>query len=887
MFHDLALNICLLVTLCWVQGMLMRYLDESRMVSQISAGVLFGTVCIIGMMIPLKAFEGLIFDGRTVVLSMAAFFGGPWVGGIAGTIASAFRLWLGGIGTTPGILNTITPVLMGLGYRYAHQHWRLPFNLATLLVFGLLMQGLQILNLSLLPDEVFALIKDHVLMPLLIVLLPATILFGLLLKDVYQQKLNHQALLESESYLRAITDAVPDLSMVLDDEGRCLKIKIPDNWPYAAEAARLQGQRLQDVLPRQQADRLLQLIHLTLANHGPQTREYPIQTNAGARTLEAHTSPLDTQIKGHGAVLLVAYDITERIELELNQRIAAIAFECQQSMLITDTETRIIKANQAFLALTGYSEAEIIGQPTRFLKSGRHTADFYRELWRTLTEGGSWEGEIWNRRKNGEIFPAWITISTVYDGKGELTHYVASINDISERKDAEQKISYMAYFDPLTGLPNRSFFRERVKQAMTQSRRHHHFSALIFLDLDDFKNVNDLYGHHIGDELLGQVAERLKHNLREGDTAARFGGDEFMILLEGLAVEAEEAGTQAEQLCRQLLLALRAPYLINGNAFNNSASIGIVTFQDEQHNVDELIQFADLAMYSAKSAGKNALRFYDPQMQAAVSNHLKMEQEIRLGLEMGEFVLFVQAQTNARGELQGAEALVRWQHPVRGLLAPGTFIPVAERSELIEQLDLETLRKGCQLLACWAEQPHLAQVSLSVNISAKLLYQDNFTSTLHALLAHSQANPRRLKLEITESLLLADKLKAVECMHAIRALGVRFSIDDFGTGYSSLAYLQQLPLDQLKIDQSFVRGLPDNRSNLAIVRAILAMAGSLELEVIAEGVETAAQCQTLLESGCQHFQGYLFGKPAPPETFAAQWQATSIPGSATMSTSPD
>lgn len=394
------------------------------------------------------------------------------------------------------------------------------------------------------------------------------------------------------------------------------------------------------------------------------------------------------------------------------------------------------------------------------------------------------------------------------------------------------------------------------------------YGALIFLDLDDFKNVNDLYGHQVGDELLCQVAKRLTETLREQDTVARLGGDEFVILLEGLESCAEEAGTQVEHIGIKLLQALREPYLVSGHRFNNnSASLGIVMFNDAHHSVDELMQHAELSMYSSKALGKNTLSFYDPQMQAMVSKRLQLEEDIRRGLAEEEFVIYLQPQAGVNGYLEGAEALVRWQHPQRGVLGPGVFIEIAERSDLIEVMDLATLRQGCELLARWSNQPQRAALSLSVNISSRLLYRDDFIDLIKHLLDETQANPLRLKLEITESLLLTDKEKAVMRMQSLREMGIRFSIDDFGTGYSSMAYLQQLPLDQLKIDQSFVRDLPENTSGLAIVRAILAMAHSLNLEVIAEGVETLAQRDALSDSGCKHFQGYLFGKPVAVADF--------------------
>lgn len=869
MLLELIKNATLLVSLCWMHGLLARYLDERSTPGKLVSGLLFGAVCVIGMLVPLTLVPGLIFDARTVVLSMAAFFGGPLVGVIAGGMAGLYRLWLGGVGAMPGLLNVLMPVLLGLAYRHLHARGRAPFNLRWLLAFAVLVQVLQVLILSLLPADQFAVSRQYAVWPLFLVLVPSTVVLGFLLEDVRLQKRDREALRQSEAQLRAITDAVPDISIVLDEDGRYLRIKSPDSNLLLAGRDNFLGQRLSDVLAASQVELFMPFIARTLASDRSQTIEYEMQTPMGRRVFEGRARRMDITMNGKRALVFMARDITERVALELDRRIAAIAFESPQGMLITDASTRILKANRAFSQISGYSLEEVIGHPTRMLGSGRQGPEFYQAMWASLQETGLWEGEIWNRRKSGEVFPEWLTIGAVRDEQGLVTNYVASLVDISERKNAEQKILHLAFYDPLTGLPNRRLLRDRLQQATTLCRRNGHYAALIFLDLDDFKNVNDAYGHQVGDELLCQVADRLKNTLRELDTVARLGGDEFVIMLEGLEPIAEDAGSQVEHIGSKLMLALREPYDVNGQHFYNSASLGVVLFNDEQHSVDELMQCADLSMYSAKSAGKDSLSFYDPRMQEVVSLRLQLEQDMRHGLASGEFLLYLQAQVNQYGELQGAEALVRWQHPQRGLLGPGTFIEIAERSGLIAELDLYVLKHGCSLLARWAQEPRLAGLSLAVNISSRLLFKDDFIAVLHQVLDSSGANPERLKLEITESLLLADKNEAALRMQTLQAIGIRFSIDDFGTGYSSMAYLQQLPLDQLKIDQSFVRDLPERSSSLAIVRAILALAQSLGLEAIAEGVETQAQHALLLANGCKNFQGYLFSKPIAVEAFEA------------------
>ncbi|MDX1367857.1 EAL domain-containing protein [Pseudomonas sp.] len=858
----------LLIALCWLHALNMRHVQR-QLLRQLLAGGLFGAICVVGMLAPLTLHEGLIFDARSVVLSMAGLFGGPLVAVVAGLMAGAYRLWLGGVGVIPGLLNIVMPVLLGLAYRAACQRNWLRIGAWQLLLFGALVHLLLVLSLSLLPAQDFSQALQQVVVPIFLVLTPATLLLGLLLQDIYQQVCDRQALRESEARLRAISEASPDLTLVLDEEGRYLEVMAPDPQLLYGGGEGLVGKRLADVLSVGQVERFMAFIARTLASDSPQTLEYGMRTPSGHRLFEGRARRLDTLLQGKRAVVVIARDITDRVNLELDRRIAAIAFESQQGMLITDASTRILKVNRAFSQISGYSAADAIGQTTQMLSSGRQGPEFYQAMWETLIETGIWEGEIWNRRKSGEVFPEWLAISAVRDERGRVSNYVASLTDISERKSAEEKIKHLAFYDALTGLPNRRLLRDRLQQARALSRRNGQHAALVFLDLDNFKNVNDLHGHQIGDELLCQVAERLRHNLRERDTVARLGGDEFVLMLEGLESHAEEAASQVEHLGTKVLDALRQPYLAGGHSLFSSASLGVVLFNDEQYSVDELMQRADLSMYTAKAAGKNALSFYDPQMQEAVSARLQLEADMRRGLQSSEFLLYLQPQLDQLGRLNGAEALVRWQHPQRGLLGPGAFITIAERCGLIETLDMQVLGAACELLAQWAQQPHSAGLSLSVNLSARLLYQANFVEALQQTLQRSGANPQRLKLELTESLLLTDMDEAIVRMQMLKDMGIRFSIDDFGTGYSSMAYLQQLPLDQLKIDQSFIRELPGNSSSLAIVRAIIALAQSLKLEVIAEGVETQAQRDSLLNNGCLHYQGYFFSRPMAVADFAA------------------
>jgi len=567
---------------------------------------------------------------------------------------------------------------------------------------------------------------------------------------------------------------------------------------------------------------------------------------------------------GAPVLRIVVKDVTVRKAAEVAQRIAAIAFESQEGIFVTDASGTILQVNKAFTTITGYPATEAVGQNPRLLNSGRHNAAFFADMRATVEHTGVWQGEIWNRRKSGEVFPEWLNFTAVKDDAGHVTHYVASFSDITERKATQDRIQSLAFYDPLTGLPNRRLLMDRLSQAIAAGARHPRQGALLFVDLDDFKTINDTLGHHRGDLLLEQVGQRLSACIREGDTAARLGGDEFVVMLADLSENAPDAAAQAEVVGGKILAMLSQPYQMMGQECHSSASIGITLFGGNQHEeIDEPLKRADLAMYQAKAAGRNTLRFFDPQMQAVVSARAALETDLRVALEQAQFLLYYQPQVEADGSLAGAEALVRWQHPARGLVSPVDFIPLAESTGLILPLGQWVLETACAQLKAWSSCPDKAHWKLAVNVSARQFRQPDFVAQVLATLDCTGANPQHLKLELTESLLVADIDDVITKMHALKKVGVGFSLDDFGTGYSSLSYLKQLPLDQLKIDQSFVRDLLSDPGDAAIARAIVAMGHNLGLQVIAEGVETVEQRDMLALLGCDAYQGYYFGRPAP------------------------
>ena len=567
--------------------------------------------------------------------------------------------------------------------------------------------------------------------------------------------------------------------------------------------------------------------------------------------------------------LAVKQDITERKRDETDLRIAATAMESQDGLVITDAHGTILRVNQAFAAITGYSPEEAVGQQTNLLKSGMHGGDFYAAMWDDLRHRGFWRGELWNRRKNGEIYPEWLSITAVKGDDGAVTHYVGTFTDISRVKEAEQQIKELAFYDPLTGLPNRRVLMDRLRKALADAARSRRKGGLMFVDLDNFKTLNDSLGHAEGDRLLQQVAKRLSTCVREGDTVARLGGDEFVVMLEDLSTEAHEAAARIKAVGEKILAALSRPYDLSAQPHHSTASIGATVFGDQRESVDDVLKQADIAMYQGKAAGRNALRFFDPELQAAIRQRTEMESSLRRAIAADQFVLFYQPQVDADSGVIGAEVLLRWNHPERGVVGPAEFIPLAEETGIIVPLGTWALKTACAQIKAWEGVPEVDGLSLSVNVSARQFRQADFVDQVLTILERTGADPHRLKLELTESMLLDDTEETIRKMNALKARGVGFSLDDFGTGYSSLSYLKRLPLSQLKIDRSFVRDVLTDFNDAVIARTVVALGRSLRLSVVAEGVETAEQLNFLSVQGCHAYQGYLFSPPVPLAEFEA------------------
>ncbi|MFZ2852983.1 MAG: EAL domain-containing protein [Rhodocyclaceae bacterium] len=568
-------------------------------------------------------------------------------------------------------------------------------------------------------------------------------------------------------------------------------------------------------------------------------------------------------------------DITERQAADRRLRLLASVFEHSgEAILISDRDNRILEVNQTFTQLTGYSADEVRGQNPRILSSGRMQPEGYRAMWQAIENDGYWQGEVWDRRKDGSCYPKWLTISVIRGHHDAVEYYIGNFIDISERKATEDRINHLAHHDTLTGLPNRYKLHGRLVQALASTRRDGRTLALLFIDLDRFKNINDTLGHHVGDELLREVAARLLTCVRESDVVARLGGDEFVVVLTDVEIPA--VGRVAEKILR----ALARPFRIAGNELRSAGSIGIAVFPEDGGSVEVLMQNADTAMYHAKAMGRNNVKFFTVSMNTEARVRHEMEGALHLAIERQEFLLHFQPQVDSRQRVIGAEVLLRWQHPERGIVPPGDFIPLAEETGLILPIGDWVLKEACRQLERWSHTAWASDLPLAVNVSARQFRQTDFVRQVRRVLEESGAKPGCLKLELTESLVLDDIGDTIGKMRAIRQLGVSFSMDDFGTGYSSLAYLTRLPLDQLKIDRSFVTNLPDDKSDAIIAQTVITMGRSLGLSVIAEGVETEAQRDFLERHDCHAYQGFLFSRPLPLDDFERYLQQSRGAGAA-------
>ena len=877
MFIELVKGVALLLALCFLHGFNIRVWRQHPWMGQVFSGLIFGGICVVGMLTPVVLMPGVIFDARSVVLSMAGLFGGPLVAGIAALMAATGRLWLGGAGAEVGLMVIGLCTALGLVYREGRARGRLGVEPVTLALFGLLLHTAVIALFQLLPAEAVQRVNQTLALPYLLTFTPATVVLGLLLHDVEQRMATERALTGTAARLHAITQAIPDVLLVLDAQGRYVEVLSPNDATLVASAPELVGKRLHDVLPAEQAERFMQLIRDTLQSGQTHSVEYEMQTLSGLRQFEGRTQPLGVQVGGEAAVVFLARDITHRKQAESALRESELRFRS----LLRNSPSISVQGylqdgttsywNQASEQLYGYTAEEALAGNLLDLIIPPPMRDGVRAHLQHMFATGEVipAGELQLQRKDGT--PVHVFSSHAYiQVPGHPPEMFCIDIDISGRKAAEDEARYLAFYDALTQLPNRRLLVDRLQQVLVNGARSGLTTALLFVDLDNFKTLNDTRGHEVGDLLLKDVAQRLRSCVREQDTVARLGGDEFVVVLQNLSSDAPEAAAQARTLGELILAQLRPPYELAGHEHHFTASIGVTLLNHQRDSVDEVLKQADMAMYRAKDDGRNTLRFFDPDMQQAVNRRALLETELHNGLRRAQFLLLYQPQVDSQGRVTGAEALVRWQHPVQGMVPPSEFIPLAEESGLILPLGQWVMETALRQQARWQQDPLFAHLSLAINVSARQFLQDDFVAQVLALVQQTGANPAQIKLELTESLLLANVDSVIATMRALKAHGLGFSLDDFGTGYSSLSYLKRLPLDQIKIDQGFVRDVLLDASDAAIARSIIALAGSLGLSVIAEGVETTAHHQFLLAHGCQAFQGYLFGRPLTLEDFESR-----------------
>jgi diguanylate cyclase (GGDEF)-like protein/PAS domain S-box-containing protein len=679
----------------------------------------------------------------------------------------------------------------------------------------------------------------------------------------------YRELRDREGQLRTLVQTIPDLVWLKDVNGVYLSCNAQFERLAGVAERDIVGKTDYELFERDLADFFSEKDRQAVESGKPRANEEWLTFAAdGYRGLfETIKTPMRDQAGRLIGVLGVARDITERNKTEEQLRIAAAAFEAQEGIAVLGADRRILRVNRAFTEITGYANEEVVGKTPTQLRSDKHDDAFYQTLWDRIARKGSWQGEVWYRRKCGELYPAWFNTVAVKRDSGEISHYVATMVDLTERKAAEKQIEHLAYYDSLTQLPNRRLFRDRLQQALAGCARSGRKGALLFIGLDNLKILNETAGHDVGDLLLVEAARRIAGCVREGGTAARVGDDEFVVLLEELGDCVVEAGARAKDTGESVLSALNRPYAIAERLHHSAPSIGVTLFIDAVDSLDELLKQADIAMSQAKRAGGAALCFFDPEMQDALAARTSLESALRLAVHNRQFVLHYQPQVDAAGAVIGAEALLRWCHPERGLVSPGEFIPLAEETGLILPIGQWVLESACARLKDWANDPRARALNLAVNVSASQFRQADFVDRVRRALESAGAPAAKLKLELTESLVIDDIDGAIETMLALKEIGVGFSMDDFGTGYSSLSYLTRLPLDQLKIDRSFVRNLPDNANDAAVAQTIITLAKSLGLTVIAEGVETEAQRQFLERHGCPTYQGFLFSKPVDVEQF--------------------
>lgn len=859
MWIELIKLIALLLAFTMLLTFVFGAVGKNNPRSSLLQGMLFGFIAIIGMSMPVHFSPGVIIDPRSVLVSVAGFFGGPLTAIPAGILAGGYRLWLGGEGSIAGMLVVLLSTVSGLTAYYLRKKNYLPVTVVNLFFFGLFSHFIALLGLFALPNEIMWTVIKNLSIPFFIIYPPMTVFLGYLINFIERKYDIEEQLTSSTAQLRGLFDASPNLMWLKDVNGVYLMCNHQFEIFFGAPESEIKGKTDYDYVDETLAN-LFRKMDKKVINSGFQStnEEWVNFANDGKHVLlETTKTPIhskDGQIIG---VLGVGHDITERSQNEAKLRQSAIVFESStEGVVITDKESNILDVNQSFSEITGYLKEEVIGKNPRILSSGKHDDSFYKQMWTALQDTGRWRGEIWNKRKDNTIYPEWLTISEVKDKKGNVIHYVSVFSDITSIKESQEKLDHLAFHDALTGLPNRVSFNSKLEAALKHANRRNSKLAILFIDLDNFKNINDSFGHHAGDNLLKYIATGLKSITRKEDTIARIGGDEFILLFEDIDNTDHIIGA-----IEKIMTIISSNFEIEGHNIQVSASVGISLFPMDGDNSDLLVRNADAAMYRAKEEGRNTFQFYTRDLTKKVFERVIMENELRHAITNNEFLLFYQPQINLSSErIAGLEALVRWNHPKLGIVPPNKFIALAEESGLINQIGEWVINEACRQGKEWMDKG-LEFSRIAVNISSVQINKNELVEIVSSALFESGLPPSLLELEVTEGAIMKKTDSAIAQMDQLRKMGVMLSVDDFGTGYSSLSYLKKLPISKLKIDMSFVQNIPDNKDDNAIVNAIISMGRSLGLTVIAEGIEKETQEAYLKNCGCHEGQGYLYSKP--------------------------
>ena len=872
MILELIKASALLLTLSLLYGFIIRFSNSNKITGQLFSGILFGVICIIGMLLPIELIPGVIFDPRSVIIALAGVFGGPLVTLIASVIAGGYRIWIGGGGVYVGVSVVITSALLGLLYRYGWQKGWLKITVLQLLLFGFIVHAIEILLFTQLPAGVVQQVMGSVALPLILTFTPATVILGLLLQDIENRFKTEAALAESESRLSLHLQNTPLAAISWDESFCCTQWNkaAEQIFGYSADEA-LGRHAMELVIPSQLKQELHKLFQQILTqNGGRRNINQNITKDGRLITCEWYNTPILNKEGKPVGLSSLCEDITQQKqaqdEIKLKNTLLVTQQEASMDGIFSlDAEGKIISINQRFIlqwgvlpsVISSNCSEQVLATITKQLAEPDQFSRKLSYLYKNQTESSA--DEIVTR--NQRIFESYS--APMFAQEGQYYGRVWWFRDITERKQSEELIWNQANFDPLTGLANRQMLQNQLEHEIKQAKRDNLSVALLYLDLDQFKEVNDTLGHDAGDLLLKQCADRLSAYIREADTLARLGGDEFTVIMSGLS-----RSSDVDRVANDILQQMAVPFELGLEKAYISTSIGITFYPQDATSAEQMLKNADQAMYSAKKIGRNCFQYFTPLMQEAAFTRMLMIKDLRNALPDGQFQLFYQPIIElSTGDIHKAEALLRWHHPVRGAVSPDKFIPIAEETRMIMEIGDWVFHQAAQQTALW-RNAYCADFQISINTSPVQYLNEDFNIKLWLDHLKSLGLPgRAIAVEITEGLLMETMSKVTDKLFMFRDEGMQVSLDDFGTGYSSLSYLRKLHIDYIKIDRSFVQNLQPDSDDMSLCEAIIVMAHKLGLKVIAEGIETTQQRQLLSSAGCDYGQGYLFSRPVPADEF--------------------